>query len=157
MLPVSEATLHFLQVCEGCRLKAYKDSRGVWTIGIGQTMIRGRAVRQGDKITMAEAISGFKMTAQYFQNHTLAMITPAVRAKLTANQITALVSLAYNIGLDEDEDLIAEGFGDSTLLKKLNKGDFQGCAAEFPKWKRAGNDPDILLDRRLKEQKLFLS
>jgi len=139
------------------RLKAYPDSRGVWTIGYGQTYIQGRPVRKGDVITRAEAEAGFRVTVQYFQNHTLAMIKPAVREKLTENQVTALVSLAYNIGLDEDDDLIAEGFGDSTLLKLLNRGDFKATAAEFPKWKRAGNDKDILLSRRLKEQKLFLT
>lgn len=159
MLPalVTNQTMQFIQNCEGLRLRAYQDSRGIWTIGYGQTRIRGRAVRKGDTMTRAEAEGDFRVTVQYFQNHVLAMIKPTVRSKLTLNQLTALVSLAYNIGLDEDDDLIAEGFGDSTLLKKLNSGDFKGCANEFPQWKRAGKDKDILLSRRLKEQKLFLS
>lgn len=155
--PVSAQTLHFIEGCEGCSLKAYLDSRKIWTIGVGMTRLNGRPVVSTDRITQKQADQLFGATAQYFQNHTLAMIVPEVRVRLTPNQVTALVSLAYNIGLDENHDGIAQGFGDSHLLRLLNAGDIQGCAREFPKWKRAGGDASILLSRRIKEQKLFLS
>ena len=59
-------------------------------------------------------------------------------APTTQGQFDAMVSFAYNVGLDIDDDNIAEGLGDSTLLKKHLRGDYTGAAAEFGRWSRAG-------------------
>lgn len=58
-------------------------------------------------------------------------------APTTQAQFDAMVSFAYNVGLDIDDDTIAEGLGDSTLLKKHLRGDYAGAKAEFPKWNKA--------------------
>ena len=68
---------------------------------------------------------------------------------LNQNQYDALCSLVFNIG--------ASAFNGSTLLRKLKAGDYTGAADQFLAWKRAGNDPDILLPRRQRERALFLS
>lgn len=63
---------------------------------------------------------------------------------------------AFNVGSDIDADTIAEGLGDSTLLKKLNAGDYSGAANEFTKWCR--NDGKKMLGlyrRRMAEKLLF--
>jgi lysozyme len=148
-LIITPQTLHFVEGCEGCRLKAYKDSRGIWTIGVGMTMLNGRPVKSTDVITQTQADQMFRSTAQYTQDHVLGMVNPIVKPRLTANHITALTSLAYNIGLG--------GFEGSTVLRKLNTGDFKGAADAFLKWTRAGGDKTALLSRREKERGLFLS
>lgn len=68
---------------------------------------------------------------------------------LTANQKAALIDFVYNLG--------AGAFGSSTLLKKLNAGDYKGAADEFPKWVYAGGRVlGGLVNRRKIERDLFI-
>jgi lysozyme len=69
-------------------------------------------------------------------------------APTTQQQYDALVSFAYNVGPDIDEDDKAEGLGDSTLLKKHLRGDYAGAAREFAKWNKAGGRALAGLTRR---------
>lgn len=79
-------------------------------------------------------------------------------APTTQAQFDALVSFAYNVGLDIDDDDKAEGLGDSTLLKKHLRGDYAGAAAEFAKWnKNDGRVLNGLVRRRDAEADLYLS
>ena len=81
-----------------------------------------------------------------------------VKVPLTQNQFDALVSFAFNVGSDIDADTIAEGLGDSTLLKKLNRKDYLGAANEFLKWNKCkGVVSKGLTNRRTRERELFLS
>lgn len=77
-------------------------------------------------------------------------------APTTQNQFDAMVSFAYNVGLDIDDDNIAEGLGDSTLLKKHLRGDYAGAKAEFAKWNKAkGKVLNGLIRRRAAEAALY--
>lgn len=79
-------------------------------------------------------------------------------APTTQGQFDALVSFAYNVGLDIDDDDIAEGLGDSTLLKKHLRGDYAGAKAEFAKWNKAkGKVLNGLTRRRAAEAALYAS
>lgn len=79
-------------------------------------------------------------------------------APTTQAQFDALVSFAYNVGLDIDDDTIAEGLGDSTLLKKHLRGDYAGAKAEFAKWNKAkGKVLNGLTRRRAAEAALYSS
>ena len=73
----------------------------------------------------------------------------AVLVPLNDNQLAACTSLAYNIGL--------AAFRGSTLLRKLNDGDYQGAADQFPVWNKAGGRVvQGLVNRRAAERDLFL-
>lgn len=138
---------------EKCRLVAYAATkkefqRGVWTIGWG----RIHGVKAGDTCTQEQADQWLAEDLAYFEQGVDRLVT----VPLTQNKFDALVSFAYNVGLDEDSDDNAEGLGDSTLLKLVNAGEFIKAAAEFPKWvKQDGVVLNGLVDRRATERALF--
>lgn len=77
-------------------------------------------------------------------------------APTTQNQFDALLSLAYNIGLDEDADTIAEGLGDSSLLRKHKAGDYAGAAEAFKSWRfNDGRELKGLVRRRAAEAEMY--
>jgi len=130
---------------EGFSLTAYPDG-DVWTIGWGTTRINGQPVQPGMIITRDQA-------AEYF-NHDISVtekeISNFVTVPLTDNQFSALVSLCYNIG--------GTKFRKSTLLRKLNAGDYAGAAGEFGRWIYARNKVlPGLVTRRQREKELFLT
>jgi len=142
--------LTILKNAESLRLKAYLCPAGVWTIGWGHT----KGVRQGDTCTVIEAEKFLRDDCAEFE----AAVTRLVKVPITDNQFSALVSFAFNVGSDEDADTIPEGLGDSTLLKRLNGGDYIGAANEFRKWTKAGGKVlKGLVIRREAERNLFLA
>lgn len=135
---------------ESCRLTAYQDGGGVWTIGWGHT---GRDIHEGLTITQVQADAYFDRDIARFEREVTSLLTVPVNQ----NQFDALVSFAYNCGSDIDEDTKAEGLGDSTLLRKLNAGDTVGAAQEFLKWnKDNGKVVAGLTRRRTAEAFLFV-
>ena len=91
---------------------------GKATIGYGSTYYEnGKKVRLNDpSITEQEASELLELVVTGFEND----VNKLVQLTLTQNQFDALVSFAYNVGSDIDADEIAEGLGDSTLLKLIN-------------------------------------
>ncbi len=141
---VSENGLSLIKRFEGCRLTAYADIGGVWTIGWGQT---GPDVVKGLTITQAQADARLQQTVDEFATGVL----NALSVPVNQNQFDALVSFAYNIGLS--------AFRSSTLLKLLNdKTSVSVVAAEFSKWNKVDGKPiEGLSRRREAEKKLFLT
>lgn len=132
---------------EGDRLKAYKDGGGVLTIGVGHTSAAGPPeVTAGMKITAAESDAILARDLADVE----ADVTAKVKVALNQNQFDALVSLVFNIG--------GTAFRKSTLLKKLNAGDYAGAAAQFARWnKDNGKTVAGLTTRRAQERDQFLS
>lgn len=144
-MQISSNGLALIKREEGEKLTAYRDSRGIWTIGVGHTgTVGGEPVHQGMTITAARSTELLRSDIQWVQE----TITDYVKPQLTQNQYDALCSLIFNIG--------TSAFRGSTLLRLLNVNNLKGAADEFLKWKRAGSDPDILLPRRKRERELFL-
>jgi lysozyme len=109
-------------------------------------------VHRGLVWTKEQADAALVADLERFERGVMAM----VNVPLTQGQFDALVSFAYNVGLDDDADTFAEGLGDSTLLRKVNAEDFAGAADEFPKWNK--NDGKVMLGlkrRRAAEKALF--
>jgi lysozyme len=153
-----KAGIDLIKEFEGCYLKTYKDPRPnnpIWTIGWGTIRYPdGKPVREGDVISQALADLYLMAEVDKLEND----VESLVKVPVSDEQFSALLSFAYNVGADIDADTIAEGLGDSTLLKKLNAGDYAGAAAEFPKWNKAeGKVLNGLVRRRAAERKLFES
>jgi GH24 family phage-related lysozyme (muramidase) len=147
---ISDKGIKLIQSFESCELQAYRCPANVVTIGWGST----KNVKMGMKISQAEADARLKTDLAEVE----AGVNKLVKVKITQGMYDALCSFAYNCGLDIDADTIAEGLGDSTLLKKLNVNDFKGAAEEFKKWnKGSGRVLQGLTRRREAEKQLFLS
>ena len=154
-MKTGERGLALIKEFEGCKLSAYQCPAGIWTIGYGSTRYGdGTPVSKGRTLpTELAALELLKVTLVQFEKD----VNSLVKVPITQNQFDALISFAYNLGSDIDKDDIAEGLGDSTLLKKLNNRDYFGAAAEFHKWNKAGGKPLAGLTRRRKaEAELFL-
>lgn len=113
------------------------------TIGYGHT---GSNIKLGMTITQAQADAYFNLDIMRFEK----TVREAVDEPLTQGQFNALVSFAFNVGVG--------AFLKSTMLKKLNVGDYKGAAGEFTKWNKAGGRVvDGLTRRRAAEKAMFLA
>lgn len=121
--------------------KYSRGYKGLWTIGWGNT---GRGITQGTVWSRKRAVDELnKMIARH-----AAVVNKLVKVPLTQNQFDALVSLSYNLGLENAK----------TLLRKLNAGDYTGAADAFLLYNKGGGRVlPGLVRRRKAERKLFLS
>lgn len=118
---------------EGCRLTAYKDTAGVWTIGYGHTSAAGApAVTSGMKITQAQADNIFATDIVKYEQ----AVEKAINLPMYQYEFDAYTSMCYNIG--------QSGFAGSTTVKKFNAGDRAGAAEAILMW----NKPSEIMDRR---------
>ena len=142
----SKVGLDFIAQEEGLRLKPYKCSAGVPTIGIGSTYYE-----DGKKVSMSDAPITKERAYALFENvlkHYEMCVYTCTRDDINQNQFDALVSLAFNIGTNSLKK--------STLIKRVNK-DPKGADIEaaFLMWKNAGGKP-VLLNRRKREYALYI-
>jgi lysozyme len=129
-----------LKFFEGCRLTAYQDSVGVWTIGYGHT----KGVFEGMSITQEEAEQMLLTELEEYEGY----VEKYVTVPLTQNQFDALVVWVYNLG--------PTNFRKSTLLKELNAGNYTAAGQEITKWNKAGGKVLAgLVKRREAEALLF--
>lgn len=121
---------------EGERLRAYRDSRGVLTIGVGITSASGLIdVTPGLTITAAQSDALFAKAAEKYS----APVAEALKVAVPQPFFDAAVSLAYNIG--------PAGFAHSTVCRRANTGDLAGAVDAFLLWNR----PAAIMSRRLGE------
>lgn len=139
-MKTSSKGVQFIQHEEGCRLTAYQDTKGIWTIGTGHT---GPEVHKGMRITQDQA------------NHLLAVdlveaeyaVNKVIDEKTTQQQFDALVSLTFNIGNG--------AFASSTVAREHKADNYKAAANAFLLWKRAGSNPRALLPRRKREKDIY--
>ena len=138
---VSPAGRAAIRQREGCCLDAYRDTRGIWTIGVGHVNMTPPVVTPGMRITEVQADQFLAADLAPVE----ATIVESIRVPLTQNQIDALASLGFNIGIG--------GLGRSTVVSRLNRRDYAGAADAFLLWAR----PAELLGRRKAERVQFLT
>ena len=148
--PLLPTAVNLVKEFEGFRATAYVDTNGLPVIGYGQTRINGQRVRLGQYITQAQASAELKQELYQIQK----LVKSYVRVELNPHQLGALTSLVFNAG--------TVILTDSTLIRKLNLGDYAGAAKEFPRWNKANQGGRLvpfpgLTRRRLAEKQLFLT
>jgi len=121
MRRINTETLALIKQWEGCRLTSYKDVAGIWTIGYGHT----RTAKQNQTISQVDADNLLMLDLEEFQD----AVSRLVKVGLTDNQYGALVSFAFNVG--------AGAFERSTLLRKLNAGDYDSVPGQLMRWNKA--------------------
>lgn len=167
MRKINEAGINIIRGYEGIEdgdpstvnLDPYICPASIWTIGFGHSIfynnkqlteerdpfgiIAKRLYPKG--ITMKEA----ELLLELDSNNVASQISRVIKVKVNENEFSALVSLAFNIG--------SENFTNSTLLKKLNKGDYAGAVDQFSVWRKSkGKVLSGLVKRRAAEKALFL-
>ena len=144
---VNQATIDLIKRWEGCKLKAYQDVAGIWTVGYGLTSRAGFIeVGPNTTLTQEEADWYLERVVSDFAEK----IKPMITAPITENQFGAFVSLAYNIGVG--------AFQKSSALRRFNAGNLTKVPDAMRMWRKAGGDVvQGLVNRREAEIKLFLT
>lgn len=125
---------------EGLELEAYRDVGGIWTIGYGHT----KTAKQGMVITEGQAEELLWRDVEWAE----AAVDQLVTVPLNFDQKSALVSFVYNVGRG--------AFAGSTLLRKLNAGDYYGAGRELLRWNKVkGKYVQGLMNRRKDELQRF--
>jgi lysozyme len=125
-LTLSASALVGIAVHEGYRNEAYIPVKGdVPTIGFGTTA----GVKSGDRIEPVQALVRKLADVQRFEG----ALQQCVRVPLHQHEYDAFLSLAYNIG--------PGAFCGSTLVRRLNAGDYAGACAEILRWDRFRGEP----------------
>ena len=147
---VCQAAIDLIENAEGCYLTAYYCPAGVPTIGFGHT----KGVTPAD-VAHQKTITRLEADALLAQDLAIVsdQVAHYVNVGLTDEQFGALVSFTFNLGVGN--------LSASTLLKRLNAGDYIGAAGEFDKWVKAtvkGVKQTLpgLVKRRAAEKVLFL-
>ena len=139
-MSTTDRGIKFIQSFESCRLTAYKDVAGVWSVGWGHTS----GVYEGMKITQAQADEMFRKDLKSYED-----AVNALGFTLTPQQFDALVSFSYNCGKGNLKNLVAnrdyKQIADAMLL--YNKARVNGVLKPV-----AG-----LTRRRKAEREMFLS
>lgn len=141
-LTLSASALVGIALHEGYRDKAYTPVPGdVATIGFGTT----EGVKQGDTISVERALVRLMQDASKFEQ----AVKRCAPVPMHAYEFSAFVSLTYNIG---------EGaFCSSTLVKKLNAGDYKAACEQILRWdKFKGQSLPGLTKRRQQEYRMCL-
>lgn len=134
---VNSATKKLIKEYEGLRLKAYRCSAGVLTIGWGHTSAAGEpVVKPGMSISKAEAERIFDRDIEKFA----AGIEKLIKVEVNENQFGAMVSLAFNIGVG--------AFSKSSVLRFVNQSRFDDAADAFLLWNKVGKKAVAGLTRR---------
>jgi lysozyme len=143
-MDISASGLAALAGREGVRTLAYRDTRGIWTIGVGHTAAAGAPI----------PCAGMEMSYQAVMDLYRSDLKPEIaevnRAlnppfPISQNQFDACVSLCHNIGIG--------GFAGSSVVRDINAGDIDAAAKAFLLW----DHPEELLGRRKAEMAQFLA
>lgn len=146
---LSDAGVRFIARFEGFSGQLYNDVAGHCTVGYGHLVHHGRCngsepARFRAGLSQSEALALLKEDAA----NRARVVRDAVTVELNQNQFDTLVSFVFNVG--------ETNFRTSTLLSRLNAGDYSAVPRELKRWVNAGGKPvQGLIRRRAEEAMLF--
>ena len=154
-MKLSDKGKRLLAQWEGTRLRLYKDSAGLPTIGVGHLLtkselssgkiiINGVTVRYANGLSKQQALDLLGQDVKFAEQ----AVNSGVKVLLNQDQFDALVSFTFNVG--------AGAFTGSTLLKLLNQGRYDQVPTQLLRWVRAGGRVvQGLINRRNNEIRLW--
>ena len=141
-----------IKAAEGLRLKAYQDTRGIWTVGYGTTSINGFPVDSSTVISSAQAET---YLLDYINNVAAKDVQSRCKALITQSMFDAMCSFAYNLG--------GPKYGKSTVLSETNASKYLDAATQFTTYNKTLNSKTGqyvveggLVKRRDAEKALYL-
>ena len=141
MMEISQTGINLIKSYESCKLTAYQDGGGVWTIGYGHT---GDDVHPGDVIDQDRANDLLVYDIKAAQD----CIDAHVEAELSQGQYDALCSFVFNLG--------CHAFKTSTMCNLINAGNYQAARKQFARW---NHDNGVVVEgltaRRTAEAEMF--
>jgi lysozyme len=136
-----ERALELARLFEGCRLRAYRDPVGIWTIGYGHT-----PAQEGQEIDQAQADALLSADMQKAASAAL-RLCPVLATR--ENSLAAVSDFVFNLG--------AGRLQASTLRRRINQREWDLAADEFGKWVYAGGRVlKGLIARRQAERAVFM-
>lgn len=139
--PLTKRALIELVSHEGIVLEAYKDSKGIWTWGIGVTNASGHRVERyiDNPQSIAKVMEIFKwlLETRYLPD----VLEAFEGVQLNEHELAAAVSFHYNTG----------AIGRASWVKSFKEGKRIQARREFLQWRK----PPEIFDRRKKESALF--
>lgn len=125
---------------ESLELKAYRDSEGYWTIGVGHLLSSDKNADFGSLVwSRGEAEQVFAEDLAKYEK----AVNDSVRVSMKQHQFDALVSFAHNVGV--------AGVMNSWVVRELNAGRLEAAAAAFDNWRK----PAAIITRRNAEREQF--
>jgi len=140
LMAIAKSTIDYIIEEEGYKNTAYRDSKGLLTIGVGHLIKSDEQHLIHATLTDEQVEELLRSDLKWCSE----AVESSVKVPLNQNQFDALYSLCFNIG--------ETNFRKSTVLRKLNSGDYQGAADAILMW----NKPAVLKKRRQRERDLFL-
>lgn len=141
LMAITQSTLDYITEEEGFKTRAYKDSVGKLTIGVGHLIKNDEPHLKTAELTHEQVMELLRSDLRWCSE----AVESSVRVSLPQPAMDALYSICFNIG--------GTAFKNSTLVKRINAGDLKGAADAFEMW----NKPAVLTKRRKREKSLFLS
>ena len=143
---ISEEGIALIKKFEGCPQKegmcySYQDAVGVWTIGFGFT----KNVGPDSRISVQEAERRLVEELREYEGY----VNKLVEVDLSQNEFDSLVAWVYNLG--------PTNLSQSTLLRELNQGNYNGVPSEIRRWNKAGGKVLDGLVRRREAEALMWS
>lgn len=144
---LSDEGSRLLHAREGKRNKAYRDSKGYWTVGYGHLLSTNINADYSNVVWSDKEVwdAWMKDKAVYEK-----AVNDCVKVPLKQHQFDALVSFAFNCGVNALP--YGNKGGPSSILAALNKGDYLAAGLAFNNWMR---DPEVRT-RRAAEREQFL-
>jgi GH24 family phage-related lysozyme (muramidase) len=140
--PIPDVAVRFVSEHEGCKLNAYQDSVGIWTIGYGHV---GPEVVRGLSIPQSKALDYLRQDLGHAAFRLSQKVRGDVIDSLSDQQYAALLSFVFNLGA-----------GDWTIWKRLNNREFDRVPMEMMKFvNAAGRKIQGLVNRRAAEVVLW--
>src|ERR1019366_8356581 len=120
----SGAGLELMKRAEGFRSRTYTDIAGCETMGFGHMLLPAESYPNGINVTQAEAILAADV------REAEEAVSRLVKVPLTQGQFDALVDFVFNLGSGR--------LATSTLLKDLNRSEFEAAGRQILLWDRTG-------------------